>query len=52
VTTVFVTPDVEEAAYLSDRVIVMAPRPERIRRIADVTQSRPLSRCQRKAGMA
>ncbi|MBV9655313.1 MAG: ABC transporter ATP-binding protein [Acetobacteraceae bacterium] len=35
-TTVFVTHDVDEAAYLGDRVVVLAPRPGRIREIVDV----------------
>ncbi len=35
-TTVMVTHDVDEAIYLSDRVVVMTPRPAKIERIIDV----------------
>ncbi|HEY3919247.1 MAG TPA: ABC transporter ATP-binding protein [Stellaceae bacterium] len=40
-TVVFVTHDVEEAVYLSDQVIVMTPRPGRIKDTLDVPISRP-----------
>jgi sulfonate transport system ATP-binding protein len=43
-TAIFVTHDVEEALYLSDRVVVMAPRPGRIRRVVEVTLPRPRDR--------
>jgi sulfonate transport system ATP-binding protein len=45
-TAIFVTHDVEEALYLSDRVVVMAPRPGRIRRVVDVDLPRPRDRTQ------
>jgi ABC-type nitrate/sulfonate/bicarbonate transport system ATPase subunit len=40
-TVVFVTHDVEEAVLLSDRVIVMTPRPGRIKAVIDVPVPRP-----------
>lgn len=40
-TVVFVTHDVEEAVYLSDQVIVMTPRPGRIKDILEVPIGRP-----------
>jgi len=39
-----VTHDVEEAVYLGDRVVVMQPRPGRIKRIVDVPLARPRDR--------
>jgi NitT/TauT family transport system ATP-binding protein/sulfonate transport system ATP-binding protein len=44
ITMVLVTHDVEEAVYLGDRVVVMQPRPGRIRRIVDVPLPRPRDR--------
>ncbi|MCY1276095.1 Aliphatic sulfonates import ATP-binding protein SsuB [compost metagenome] len=43
-TTIMVTHDVEEAVYLADRVVVMDPRPGRIRRIVDIDLPRPRQR--------
>ncbi|MFB9948678.1 ABC transporter ATP-binding protein [Rhizobium puerariae] len=43
-TVVMVTHDVEEAIYLSDRVVVMEPRPGRIARIFDISSTRPRHR--------
>ena len=40
-TIVFVTHDLEEAIFLSDKVIVMSPRPGRIRHIDTVALPRP-----------
>ncbi len=45
-TTLFVTHDVEEAIYLSDRVVVLSARPGRIQRIVQVPLTRPRNRHQ------
>ncbi|MNS59178.1 Taurine import ATP-binding protein TauB [compost metagenome] len=42
-TVVFVTHDVEEAIVLADQVVILQPRPGRIREIAPVTLARPRS---------
>jgi NitT/TauT family transport system ATP-binding protein/sulfonate transport system ATP-binding protein len=44
ITMILVTHDVEEAVYLGDRVVVMQPRPGRIKRIVDVNLSRERDR--------
>ncbi len=44
ITMVLVTHDVEEAVYLGDRVVVMAPRPGRVTRIVPVTVAHPRER--------
>lgn len=44
ITAILVTHDVEEAVYLGDRVVVMEPRPGRIKRIVDVPLARPRDR--------
>jgi sulfonate transport system substrate-binding protein len=43
-TMVLVTHDVEEAVVLGDRVVVMSPRPGRIREVVDVHAARPRDR--------
>lgn len=44
ITMILVTHDVEEAIYLGNRVVVMEPRPGRIKRILDVDLPRPRDR--------
>src|SRR6266702_6960504 len=44
ITMLLVTHDVEEATYLGDRVVVMAPRPGRIAASFDVPHARPRDR--------
>jgi ABC-type nitrate/sulfonate/bicarbonate transport system ATPase subunit len=43
-TVVMVTHDVDEALYLSDRVVVLSPRPGRIKRILEIGLPRPRPR--------
>lgn len=43
-TVVFVTHDVSEAVYLGDRVVLLSPRPGRIKQIFKVPQPRPRKR--------
>jgi NitT/TauT family transport system ATP-binding protein len=40
-TVIFITHNVDEAIYLADRVVVMTPRPGRIRRVIDIELPRP-----------
>jgi ABC-type nitrate/sulfonate/bicarbonate transport system ATPase subunit len=44
ITMILVTHDVEEAVYLSDRIVIMEPRPGRIKRIVDVPLERTRDR--------
>ncbi len=44
ITMILVTHDVEEAVYLGDRVVVMQPRPGRIKRIVDIPLPRERNR--------
>lgn len=44
ITMILVTHDVQEAVYLGERVVVMQPRPGRIKRIVDVPLARPRDR--------
>lgn len=43
-TMIMVTHDVDEAIYLSQRIVIMSPRPGRITRIINVPQSYPRNR--------
>ena len=43
-TTVLVTHDVDEAVYLSDRIVIMTPRPGKIEEVLNVDLPRPRSR--------
>jgi sulfonate transport system ATP-binding protein len=44
ITMILVTHDVDEAVYLGDRVVVLQPRPGRIRRVVDVPVPHPRDR--------
>ncbi len=48
-TVLFVTHNVDEAVYLSDRIIVLSPRPSKILRTFDVPMKRPRDRTGRQA---
>lgn len=41
ITVVFVTHDIDESVYLSDRVVVLTPSPTRVQEIVDVPLPRP-----------
>lgn len=44
ITMILVTHDVDEAIYLSDRIVIMTPRPGKISEVLDVRLSRPRQR--------
>jgi sulfonate transport system ATP-binding protein len=44
ITAILVTHDVDEAVYLGDRVVIMQPRPGRIKRVVDVPLARARDR--------
>lgn len=41
---ILVTHDIDEAIYMSDRIVIMTPRPGRVERVIDVVQERPRQR--------
>lgn len=43
-TTLFVTHDIDEAIYVADKVVVMSPRPGRIKKVFAIPLSRPRKR--------
>jgi NitT/TauT family transport system ATP-binding protein len=43
-TVIFVTHSVDEAVYLSDRVVVLSPRPSRVQEVITITVPRPRDR--------
>ncbi|MTV48253.1 ATP-binding cassette domain-containing protein [Heliobacillus mobilis] len=43
-TIVFVTHDIDESVYLSDKIVIMTPRPGKIKEVIDVPLGRPRSR--------
>lgn len=43
-TMLLVTHDIDEAIYMSDRIVIMTPRPGRIERIIDISLERPRQR--------
>lgn len=45
-TMIMVTHDVDEAIYMSDRVVVMAARPSKVEAVIDIDLPRPRARAQ------
>ena len=43
-TMLLVTHDIDEAIYMSDRIVIMSPRPGRVEQIIDITLDRPRQR--------
>ena len=43
-TMLLVTHDIDEAIYMSDRIVIMSPRPARVERVIDVPLERPRQR--------
>ena len=43
-TMIMVTHDIDEAIYLSQRIVIMSPRPGRVSRIIEVPRSYPRNR--------
>lgn len=43
-TMILVTHDVDEAIYLSDRIVIMTPRPGKIREVMEIASSHPRDR--------
>ncbi len=43
-TMLLVTPDIDEAIYMSDRIVLMSPRPGRVDRIIEIDLPRPRQR--------
>ena len=43
-TMLLVTHDIDEAIYMSERIVVMTPRPGRVERIIEVALDRPRQR--------
>ena len=43
-TILLVTHDIDEAIYMSDRIVIMTPRPGRVQRVIDVNLERPRQR--------
>jgi ABC-type nitrate/sulfonate/bicarbonate transport system ATPase subunit len=43
-TMLLVTHDIDEAIYMSDRIVILTPRPGRLERVIEVAQDRPRQR--------